>query len=145
MLAVIMSSPSVASERLIFKKDALGGLGASTRLIFPEYVTNVLGTSVEDLEIAAADLNQDGIDEFIAKPLNCNKNLDLCPHYILAETSKGVISLGTIPAKAILLGQDSYHGIRSLMVFSDTKNDFAYNIFVWNPSTSSFKLKGSPS
>lgn len=143
MLAVTMTYPSMAAERLIFKKDALGALGASTRLALPEYATNTLGTSIENLEVAAADLNQDGIDEFIVKPMNCNENLALCPYYILAETPKGLISLGTIPAKTILLGQDSVHGIRNLMVFSDTKNDFAYNIFAWNPLASSFKLKDS--
>ena len=81
-------------------------------------------------EIAAVDLNEDGIDEFILKQDELFQ--------IIALTDTKGIDLGVIAGRKLMLSYDFAHGVRSILVFQDSDNDYAYRIYQWDPKNSQY-------
>ena len=89
--------------------------------------------------IAKADLNGDGLHEFILRPNECPEKTP-CPYNILAETDTGMVSLGSIEGYNLLLGSEFTHGVRNLLIFKSSVNDFDYALYTWHPETSKYRM-----
>lgn len=89
-------------------------------------------------KIAVLDLNNDSIDEFIfSKQITANLN----QYELMALTDSGAVSLGAITAKKLMLAYDQHNGVRSILGFSDDKNDFNYDVYAWDALNSSYALE----
>lgn len=128
---------SQAAERLLYDSQA----GASSRIALEDYAQKALGEPLSALDFAKVDLNDDSLPEFILRDKSCSGERAICAYNVWAETDQGVISLGTVRAKTLLLGNERSHGVRNLMAFTDTHNDYAYSVFVWNPTEKRFEEK----
>lgn len=92
--------------------------------------------------VAAVDLNEDGLDEYIAKTPADN---GLFAFIIYGQTPSNSVKLGTFKSHNVMLGNDYRHGIRNLLVFKDAQNDFSYDVYSWSPQASRYiedTLKG---
>ena len=95
-------------------------------------------SSAEALLIAPTDLNKDGLDEFITKPENCGAHA-VCSYTIFAETDDSAIDIGAFEATHVLLGNEYKNGVRNLLVYNNTVNDFDYVLYTWHPETSKYR------
>ncbi|MCC6598172.1 MAG: hypothetical protein IT559_05240 [Alphaproteobacteria bacterium] len=126
---------------------------AAERLIYPENISPHASQSLaaytskdsalqhRDLRIAQADLNRDGIGEYILHSKDCDTSKLKCLYYILAQTPRGIISLGTIPGKELLLGDGFSYGVRDIIAFENKLNDYEQTLYVWRPEKSSYRKK----
>ncbi|MCB9982129.1 MAG: hypothetical protein H6861_00425 [Rhodospirillales bacterium] len=96
-----------------------------------------LGKDISGLDIAEADLNGDGLNEFIVRTKDCAQT-ERCNHIILGETDDTVLDLGKIEALRIMLGNDYEHGVRNLLVFDNPENDFAFTLYRWDDEQSRY-------
>ncbi|MCB1652202.1 MAG: hypothetical protein KDI46_09125 [Alphaproteobacteria bacterium] len=101
---------------------------------------NDISQSLDELEIAYIDLNEDGIDEMMLKEKSCTGQ-KICTISILARAPGKLHSLGKIEGKNVAIAQSYNHGIRDLMVYDDPDNDYKYDLYVWNPQETRYKLK----
>lgn len=92
----------------------------------------------EHIDIATIDLNEDGLNEFITKPKGCD---GLCDFKILADVDGTLLSLGTLAAHNLLLGNAYSHGVRDLLVFNDPANDYNYTVYVWESEHSQYMMR----
>jgi len=127
-----------ANERLNYTHP----LPQSSLLQIDRYMQRSANTSANAFNIAKADLNSDGLYEFIAKTKDCD-TASACTFNILAETQKGVISLGHMQGKTLLLGNEYHHGIRSLIVYENGHNDYDHTLYTWKPNLSAYRKSGS--
>ena len=116
---------------------------ASERLVYSQNIPRsslekIRQISSETLKIAPTDLNKDGLDEFIIKPENCNVHA-ACTYQVLAETDTDAIGIGEFEATHVLLGVEYQHGVRNLLVYNNSVNDFDYVLYTWHPETSKYQ------
>ena len=126
MLCVILTpTTSHAADLISFtEKEAFKDIRASRLL-----------ASYNFAQIAAIDLNNDSIDEYI---LSKNSNNLSKEYNVLALTDDGAVSLATISAQKLMLAYDQNAGVRSILGFSDADNDYEYDIYTWDAMRSSF-------
>lgn len=127
-----------AAENLYFDQD----IPRSSLEKIKTYSINALEQDIQNFEIGKADLNNDGLDEFIARTKNCNID-GKCQFHVLAEADGYIQSLGILAGQNLLLGNEYRHGIRNLLVFKDASNDFDYELYTWHPETSEYR-KSAP-
>jgi len=89
--------------------------------------------------IAAVDLNDDFIDEFIIKPLNCTKGV-FCRHVIVAYMDRAPIIIGEFDAHQITILEKKDYGIKRLTVYNRKNNDFSSNSAFWDPTNFKYQL-----
>lgn len=88
----------------------------------------------------AVDLNNDGIDEYIFKQQSKTPHkTGLTPHFIFALNAREPILLGKFPAKNIRIMTKKDYGIHEIMVYNKPYNDFAGDIYAWNPYAFAFQ------
>ena len=83
-------------------------------------------------DVSAIDLNDDGIDENILKTRSefCDDTAGC--QYIIAGRKQGEwIRLGGLKAFNILVSDRRTYGIRDLIVYNSTYNDFESVLYVW--------------
>lgn len=85
--------------------------------------------------VAKADLNEDGFDEYIFKTPTED---GLFNFEVFALPDVKPVSLALFKGKNVMLGNDYKHGVRNLLVFEDAKNDFSYDIHIWNSQDSRY-------
>ena len=129
----IFASMAEAAEALRFDSS----IPRSSFESIKHFSNNALDKSISGIDIAEADLNQDGLSEFILRSKSC-KTLPVCRFDILAETDEGIVSLGTIQGKNLLLGNEFTHGVRNILLFEEAMNDFDYELYTWHPELSSY-------
>lgn len=118
----------------VAKAHALEKLNYNNQTISKSVVTQVeqhLSIPRESLDIAQANLNNDGIPEIFVRETTCKKPELECFHYILAQKTNGLITIDTIKAKDIALGNEQISGVRNLLVFKNVLNDFDYDVYTW--------------
>lgn len=94
-------------------------------------------------QLALADLNEDGIYEFILRiGTDCGMRRKLCDFRVLADSSKGMIELGHIRAHDLALSAQYSHGIRSLLAFANPHDDYAAAVYRWEPDKSRYMIAG---
>lgn len=96
-----------------------------------------LKKNIDLFQIAAADLNRDGLEEYIIRAKDCGKN-GLCDFTVLAETREGIFQLGSFTGQNLLLGNEYTQGVRNILIFDNRMNDFDYELYTWHPETSSY-------
>jgi hypothetical protein len=128
---------ALAGEKLDFDQP----VGARSRILLRDYATDQLKVDPATLRVARADLNSDGIDEFITIGTQCGNVPDtLCNITVLAETDEELIRLGAFKAHTILLGDGYSGGVRDLVVYRDEINDYHDELYVWEPRQSQYIL-----
>jgi len=97
----------------------------------------------ENITIAAADLNGDGLDEYITRPAECtHEHKNQCSFSILASAKNNeLILIGKLNAREISLGDGYTHGVRNIRSYSNPLNDYEYQLYIWEPSQSRYILQ----
>ncbi len=92
--------------------------------------------------IAAIDLNNDSIDEFLVKPKNLSDcpEKPLCPNQIIAFRDYAPILIGNFDAHKILISDKKTYGIRHIIVYNTPYNDFKSETARWSPYKYRFEL-----
>jgi hypothetical protein len=101
----------------------------ASRLALDGYLRASLGQSPETLEIAPIDLNNDGLSEFILREKNCST----CRFLVLAETDGVIVPLGEAQGHTLKIDDAAKAGVRSLLVYTNSANDYEYAVYVWEP------------
>lgn len=126
-----------AAERLSYAKDP----GQRSRIALGRYAQETMDLPLNTLRIAAADLNQDGLSEYILHGDECGDGNAFCRYDIVADTQKGIIPLGTITGKTLLLGDGFSHGVRDLLASENELNDYDQTLYVWTPEKAAYRKK----
>lgn len=95
-----------------------------------------------DYDIAAADLNGDGLMEFILRSRPCPSEVKTCTHMILAENKNKIYILGIISAHKLMLSRTFTHAIQDFLAFQSDNNDYEYERYIWSPSDAHYILEG---
>lgn len=131
-------SPAKASEPLLFNY--------SPNPLEQKYLHLLTENSdLDNYEIAAVDLNKDGVQEFILKNKTCNASVGANKHYCqymvaAFKNDKEFMSLGEFTSKTLILSNNFFKGIRDLHVYNRQENDYDYNIARWNPEISGYEI-----
>jgi hypothetical protein len=92
--------------------------------------------------IANIDLNNDFIDEYVIRPENmasCPK-APLCPFTIVAFENRKPIIIGTFDAHKMLVSHQKTYGVRHIIVYNQSHNDYTSAEAAWNPFSYRFEL-----
>lgn len=114
-------------------------IGESSRLALTHYLQRDIS---DGLMIAPVDLNEDGLNEFIVHDRNCGKISSPCSFMVLSENESGIRKLGDIPARGLALGNKHTKGVRSLLAYQSTVNDYNYTVYVWEPNQGQYIMAG---
>ncbi len=101
-----------------------------------------LETYLKTYEAAPADLNGDGLKEFILKNKDC-KAQTLCEYKVLAYSHSETLTLAEFKAQQIALSDHYTSGVRDILVYNNPLNDYAHTIYAWNAANSKFVEKPS--
>lgn len=91
-------------------------------------------------QVAAKDLNDDGVDEWIFRQdreSGCEANLN-CRYFIVGLSARTPVLLGDITAKKIGVSDEKAYGVRRLYVYNNKNDDFAFSRYVWVPQNGAF-------
>jgi hypothetical protein len=112
------------------------------RLVIDRYFKDTLHTpAANPIALALADLNEDGLNEFILQSDCKEGQKGYCSFTILAETDNKVISLGSITGWVIELGNAYSNGVRNIIARQNPRNDFDRTVYVWEPQTARYMIK----
>ena len=126
---------------------------AQSPLVFRESPRDVREESVVDFllhqkklvldlpyDIAARDLNGDGVDEWIvrqARASNCAAQAS-CDFMIVGLSENAPVLLGAFSAGKLVVSDEKLYGINILYVYNQPNNDFEFTRYRWNPTESTF-------
>jgi hypothetical protein len=130
IVALLPLSVCFAIENLSFRPLPDAG--------FNPGLEDFIKTRPENFEAARHDLNRDGIDEIILRPLKCSQSRAICDYYIFADRRRDAILLSKIRARILLLGETYTHSVRNLLVYDDLENDYAHDIYAWDSLKKSY-------
>lgn len=122
--------PANAAQTLSFGAK----ISDTSRVVLDGYIRASLGQAPETLEIAPADLNNDGLSEFILRDKNCST----CRFLVLAETNGAIVPLGEAQGHTLEIDNAATAGVRSLLVYTNGANDYEYAVYVWEPGASRY-------
>lgn len=129
-----LSTDIFAAQELIFTEK----LKPTAKVSLTDFLNeNNLG--LENQLYAEHDINNDGYPEFFIKSKHCEKDTNLCEHYILAKSKDKNILLLNLKAKKIAISDTKTNGIHDILAIRDKKNDYRYERFIWSPSDKQFK------
>lgn len=135
-MAFLAPLQAKASEKLDFS----GNVGERSSHLIEKYTSEHIKTDAQPLKVARADLNQDGLDEYILKTSACESSSGSCTYAVLAEIKDTIIELGAFSARDVMLGNGYSSGIRNIVAFPNEINDFDYELYVWEPQQSRYIL-----
>lgn len=130
-----MSQHSFAAEIIVYK----GAESYKDRQVL-KLVSSISSIPSNQFKLSKNDLNNDFIDEYIVKPLNCNEKL-FCPHYVAALKKQKPILLLETQAYKLLISDQSIYGVRNLNVFDKKQNEFQSTRYEWNPFSYLYEQK----
>lgn len=90
-----------------------------------------------DFTVAAIDLNDDFIDEFIVKDTSQKK---MAIHYIVAYENRKPILIGEFQAQKLLISTKKDYGIKQLILYNNSYNDFSTQTARWDPDSFFYDL-----
>lgn len=132
---------------------ATPGFAAAQPLVFRDKVKDLREESVisflaqEELiyrdlpyQIAATDLNYDGVDEWVVQQdtMSGCESAKTCHFAIVGLKKNSPALLGMITAGKIAISDDKHYGIRTLDVYNKVDNDFEFTRYRWNPTKQAF-------
>jgi hypothetical protein len=133
LTVLVLATSAFASGVLSFN----GPMNERERRLMDAYAADILKTPLSNLSIARADLNEDGLNEFLVRA-NC---AGLCTYKILAESDDKIVELGNIEAKEIRMGNAYFSGVRNIIAYKNTLNDYDRTVYVWEPQASRYMIK----
>lgn len=136
LTVLVAAFPLHASEKLDFDQK----LNERTQRLVEGFAQEQIKSDITDLRIARADLNEDGLSEFILTSKACENSPGLCDYTILAEMKDSIVEIGAFRARTVLLGNGYSGGIRNIMAFDKEINDYDYELYVWEPLQSRYIL-----
>lgn len=135
LLLIIAPNHTKASEALYFKeaknhkeKNIISFIKKTYQAFDKEYI------------LAPADLNNDGINEYVVKEKNCPSNT-ICRHHIIAIMEDKPISLLSVNAKKIIVNDTNNYGVRNITIYDNKMNDFKKSKYLWNPHSYLYEQK----
>jgi len=138
VLVFLSDGPAQAKEALVFNNNALLKI---TTLALSQYLSDDLS----HYEIAKADLNGDGADEYIAKTIPCQPDKQFCAYHILGLAGDQIFDLGALEAKYLMVSDESHYGVRDILAYQNPYNDYDPTIYRWAPAQSRYILsEGAP-
>lgn len=95
------------------------------------------------LVLSKIDLNEDAIYEYILRPQDKAQcpNFPLCPYFIVAFQSGNPRLLGQFDAHKISQSRKKNYGVRTLLLYNVSYNDFKSQAAVWSPHESRYRLE----
>lgn len=135
--AAVLGREVFAIEKLNFQSEIKS---PSTRLKLDVFLQGFYKTDSRGFEIAAVDLNKDGVDEYILKRKTCAEMNLVCTHLVLADKKTEMHILSSIRARHIMLGGTSNYGINDLLIFENSVNDYDFDIYMWSPEEKMYIL-----
>lgn len=136
VFAVAITHPALAADPLRFDYTP------SQRLQL--HIGAFLQTSDSTLSApvyAGTDLNKDGLKEYIVRDAACESGEAFCTYLIFADDGAGVLELGRVEARRLMLGNGYTAGVRDLLAAENPANDFEYQLYVWEPRQSRYTIK----
>ena len=106
------------------------------------FVTEQDKTAQTAYVLTPIDLNDDAIFEYIVRPQGadiCRPN-KLCPHFIIAFQERQPIMIGQFDAHKMLVSGKKDYGIRQIIVYNNSYNDFENSTARWTPFAFRFEL-----
>lgn len=97
---------------------------------------NIFEGSIPSFE--TVDLNNDMIMEWIAFDSSCVQLKKLCKHIIIAKNTEQFIILGQFDALKISPSSQYTNGVRDILVYNSTMNEFKPATVKWNSALSSY-------
>jgi len=91
-------------------------------------------------KIAAVDLNDDGVDEWIVrqdKSSACEPNVE-CEFLVVALKKNAPLLIGHIRAGKVGIDEFKSYGVVNLRVYNIKNNDFEYSVYRWTPEKAAF-------
>lgn len=136
LLAIMAPPPARADQPLIFRagdpdirlRDMISSLTESKAL-----------KDGMNYDTASIDLNGDGVNEVVFRGMNpgCETRAD-CSFVVAGLSRRKPSLLGSFPARKVGISQEKVYGVTKLIVYNDQDNDFAYQLFYWNPYSEVF-------
>lgn len=123
-----------ALEKLIYDAD----ISALTAHKISKHET-FNSIALDALDVAKADLNQDGIPELIIREKTCLETDEMCDYHVMADTQDSLFVLVSFKAKYLAIGQEKSSGVRNILVFKNQLNDFDYDVYTWNANNKNFE------
>lgn len=132
----ITSSPANAKEILHFSKPKNHKENKAI-----EFTSKNKQGSAPAYEIAKIDFNNDLIDEYVIKPKGRDKctQANLCTYTLVALQDYNPFKIGEFNAHKLLILDKKTYGIRDIIVYNDSYNDFKNITARWNPFTFSYQ------
>ncbi len=127
-----------ALDKLKFEKNISS---PSMRLKVDEFLNGFYKTDSMGFDVAAHDLNADGINEYILKRKSCTQAEVVCTHIILGSQKDNMLLLSSIRAKYMMVGATSNYGVSDLLVFENDINDYDFDIYIWSPEEKMYILR----
>lgn len=137
-LMLLFTSAAQAAQPLIFKSST-SDIRALSVLTFLQEAHGF--TPAIPYGIAAIDLNNDGVDEWIVrqdKP-GCVQDAN-CPFFVVGLSQKKPRLLGDVSARKIGITDEKSYGVSHLVVYNDPNDDFTYKSYSWDPFKGRFQL-----
>lgn len=135
MLTLFYGAHASAKETLLFakappsKSDAL-------------HLQQELSEQFQNFSFASTDLNHDGVNEYVAKSTTCNKETSFCSYKIYSILDNKAVLLGLFDARSILISDVEKNGVRQILAYQNTLNDYDHTAYIWSPVHSQFKQSG---
>lgn len=138
-LILMFPASSYGLEKLDFVRNHLS---PSLTLQMNAFLQESYQVDSSLFDIAAADLNQDGVDEYILKRISCVHAGSVCSHMVLADQNNEMLLLSNIRARHLMVGATSSFGVKDLLAFENEINDYDFDIYMWSPAQKMYILKG---
>lgn len=138
LLTVAIALPALATQPLYFRDQANG---MRERELLDYFALIKRYNPDQPFRIAAIDLNDDGLQEWIFIQNNtpaCESNAD-CMIAIGGLSGGKVILLGEMRGGKIAASSEKQYGVSKLLVYNEKNNDFAYQTYVWAPAERAFR------
>lgn len=130
--------PALAEGPLVFR-DAVKGPREADALAM--LISNGVFIGGLPYSVAAVDLNDDGVDEWIFRQDResaCETNAN-CGYVITGLSEGAPVTLGNISARKIGIADQKSYGVLRLYVYNKKDNDFAYSLYGWSPKNGTFQ------
>ncbi len=128
-----------AVEALNYNKE----LGITLEHQVNLFLNKNYNSNLSNYSIAAIDLNNDGLDEYVLREKRCIISKSQCYHLVIAENKNTIIELLKIKTQNIMIGETYSHGIKDLLVFKNQINDYDFDIYIWSPEQKMYIIKAN--
>ncbi len=128
VITFIFVKKSYAIEELEYNNS----ISISLRYDIDKFLQKEYKTDSTKYNIAGIDLNNDGVLEYILRRKSCDIKKNMCTHIIIAENKDKILLLSKIRAKRLAVDSRYTNGIKNLLAFKNSDNDYNFDIYMWS-------------